>query len=501
MKSTSSPLLRSAFSASSQPWHPKPEHKLSVKFLLEHACAGLFLDPGLGKTSSVLAALKILFKKRLINKVLVIAPRRVCYLVWPAEQQKWTDFHGLRMVVLHGPDKDELLRADADIYVINPEGLEWLIQPIKTKGPSGKTKVTVNMRRWKALGFDVLVVDELTKFKHTSSDRFKMIKEILPTFGRRWGLTGSPVANGLMQLFGQCYVLDQGRSLGRYITHYRKQFFDQGYNSFTYTLKPGADKKIFARIRPLALRLAAKDYVKLPKLILNDIKVDLPDSVRALYAKLEDDLIVRVNDKVVTAANAGVASMKCRQLANGGIYLDHEIKQLVKLPKATREWVDLHEEKVDAVEELIEELQGAPLLIAYDFKHDLHRLQKRLGKDAPHIGSGVSEKRTKELEQLWNQGQFPFMLAQWESLAHGLNLQYSGHETNHVCCHSLTYNRETYEQFIQRLRRRGNVAKRVFVHHLIARGTVDEVIMATLQAKDRTQQAFFTALQAYARRK
>lgn len=474
---------------------------MSVKFLLEHACAGLFLDPGLGKTSSVLAALKILFKKRLINKVLVIAPLRVCYLVWPAEQQKWTDFHGLRMIVLHGPKKNELLKIDADIYVINPEGLEWLAQPIKTKGKNGKTKVSIDMHRWKALGFDVLVIDELTKFKNVSSDRFKIIKELLDTFGRRWGLTGSPVANGLMHLFGQCYVLDQGRSLGRYITHYRKQFFNQGYDGFTYTLKPGADKQIFARIRPLALRLAAKDYVKLPKLILNDIKIDLPNSVRSLYTKLEDDLIMRVNDKVVTAANAGVASMKCRQLANGGIYLDHEIKQLVKLPKAVREWVDLHEEKVDAVEELIEELQGAPLLIAYDFKHDLHRLQRRLGKDTPHIGSGVSEKRTTELERLWNQGELPFMLAQWESLSHGLNLQYSGHETNHVCCHSLTYNRETYEQFIQRLQRRGNVAKRVFVHHLIARGTVDEVIMATLQAKDRTQQTFFNTLKTYARSK
>ena len=229
------------FKPSSTPWKPHNYQKKAVKFLLEHAASALFLDPGLGKTSITLAAIKMLKKKKLLNKVLLIAPLRVCYSVWPKEIEKWTEFNDLKVVVLHGKHKDKALEEDADIYVINPEGLDWLLQVKKEKTASGKTKVALDLRRWKQLGFDTLIVDELSKFKNTNTNRFKSIKLILGTFGRRWGLTGSPASNGLLDLFGQCFVIDQGRTLGPYITHYRMKYFNPTYDGFGWEIREGAE--------------------------------------------------------------------------------------------------------------------------------------------------------------------------------------------------------------------------------------------------------------------
>lgn len=479
------------FKPSSTPWQPHSYQKKAVKFLLEHAAAALFLDPGLGKTSITLAAVKLLKQKKVLDKVLLIAPLRVCYSVWPKEADKWLDFNGLKIVVLHGPDKDRLLQEPADIYVINPEGLEWLLQVTKSKTANGKTKVAVDLRRWKALGFDTLVVDELSKFKHPSTNRFKALKLVLSTFQRRWGLTGSPASNGLMDLFGQCFVLDQGRTLGQYLTHYRMKYFLPGHDGFSWVIREGAEQEIYERLRPLALRMAADDYLDMPALIENNIRVDLPEQVRRIYDQLEEDLIAKLNDKVVVASTAAAASIKCRQVANGGLYLDPEVQALVKLPKSKREWVHLHHEKVDALAELIEELQGSPLLVAYDFEHDLDRLRERLGQDVPYIGGGVSAKRSAELERAWNSGQLPVLLGHPQAMAHGLNLQEVGH---HVCWHSLTWDFELYDQFIRRVLRQGNKSKKVFVHHIIARDTVDEAVLAAVKAKRKGQNALFDAL-------
>jgi len=479
------------FKPSSKPWQPHAYQKKAVKFLLEHAASALFLDPGLGKTSITLAAIKLLKQKKVLDKVLLIAPLRVCYSVWPKEVEKWQDFHGLRVQVLHGSKKDEALKADADVYVINPEGLEWLLQVKKTKTPSGKTKVDVDLRRWKALGFDTLVVDELSKFKHVATNRFKALKLVLSTFRRRWGLTGSPASNGLLDLFGQCFVLDQGRTLGPYISHYRMKYFVPSHDGFSWNIREGAEDEIYERINPLALRMAADDYLDMPTLIENNIRVDLPPNVMEVYDRLENDLIAKLGDGIVVASNAAAASMKCRQVANGGIYLDPEVEALVKLPKSKREWANLHTEKVDALAELIEELQGSPLLVAYDFEHDLDRLRERLGKDIPYIGGGVTAKRSAELEQLWNAGKLPVLLGHPQAMAHGLNLQEMG---NHVCWHSLTWDYELYDQFIRRVLRQGNKSKKVFVHHIIARGTVDEVVLAAVKSKRRGQNALFDAL-------
>lgn len=475
----------------SKPWSPHTYQKKAVKFLLEHAAGALFLDPGLGKTSITLAAIAFLIKRGIINKVLLVAPLRVCHSVWPKEVEKWSDFNHLRVVVLHGPDKQHLLEQDADIYVINPEGLDWLLQVEKSKTATGKSKVGVDLRRWKKLGFDTLVIDELSKFKHVNTNRFKALKQVLHTFSRRWGLTGSPAANGLMDLFGQCYVLDQGRTLGPYITHYRMKYFDASYDGFSWTIKDGAEKEIYKRLKPLALRMAAEDYLDMPQLIENRIYVELPDKVRGIYDQLQEDLLTKIEDKVVVASTAAVASIKCRQVANGGIYLDPEVQALVKLPPSKKEWVNLHHVKTNALVDLIEELQGSPLLVAYDFAHDLDRIQEKLGKDVPYIGGGVSAKRAAELERLWNQGKLPVLLGHPQSIAHGLNLQEMG---NHVCWYSQTWNYELYDQFIRRVLRQGNKAKKVFVHQIITKETIDEVIITTLKQKKKGQSALFDAL-------
>lgn len=486
----------SLFAQSPQPWKPHNYQKKAIKFLLEHASGALFLDPGLGKTSITLGAIKVLKKKKVFDKALIIAPLRVCHSVWPNEITKWKDFKDLTVEVLHGPKKDEALEREADIYLINPEGLDWLIQPKKEKTPSGKTRITVNTRRFKKLGFDTLIIDELSKFKHTNSNRFKMLKQVHHLFARRWGLTGSPASNGLMDLFGQCYILDQGRSLGQYITHYRNKFFLPHPSGFGWVLQEGADDRIYEAVEPLALRMSADDYLEMPQLVPNNIRVDLPAKVQQIYDQLEDDMLAAIDDKVITASTAGAASVKCRQIANGGIYLDPDILKLLKEPKSKREWKNLHEMKLDVLEDLIEELAGSPLLVAYDFEHDLDRLKKRFGKDIPYIGGGVTAKRSTELEQAWNRGELPVLFGHPQSIGHGLNLQEVG---NHVCWHSLTWDFELYDQFIRRVLRQGNKHDRVFVHHIIARGTIDEVMLGALKSKKKGQNALFDALKKLSR--
>lgn len=464
--------------------------------MLEHAAAALFLDPGLGKTAITLGALKILKARGLVNKVLIIAPLRVCYLVWPAEIGQWKDFHGFTYEVLHGPRKDDLLQnSDADIFIINPEGLEWLLQAKKTRLANGKTRVDVDLRRWKSLGFDTLVIDELSKFKHINTIRYKAMKQVLSTFARRWGLTGSPASNGLMDLFGQCFMLDEGRSLGRYITHYRKEYFNEGRDGFTYELRPGAEQQIYARIKPLALRMG-EELIDMPTLVPNVIKVELPPEARKVYDALEDDLIARLDAGKVTAKTSAIASMKCRQVANGGVYLDQEVLALVKLPKSQRNWVKLHDAKTDALEDLVEELQGSPLLVAYDFGHDLERLRERFPK-ACFFADYKDMVALKRVEAEWNVGKIALAFGHPASIGHGLNLQEAGH---HVAWYANTWDYELFDQFIRRVRRQGNKHKRVYCHFFVAEGTIDEVILAAQRSKKRGQDALFTALQARSRK-
>lgn len=495
-------MLDNLYAVQPQKWTPPAYQKKAVKFLLEHAAAGLLLEPGLGKSSITLAAIKVLKARGLLSKVLIIAPLRVCHLVWPAERDKWIDFKGLKMVVLHGKHKDRLLQEEADIYVINPEGLDWLLQveKIKTTNKAGVTKVrvVVDIKRWKKLGFDTLVVDELSKFKHTNTNRFKSLKLVVPTFARRWGLTGSPASNGLMDLFGQVYILDQGAAFGPFITHYRLKYFNLGRDGFTWSLKPGAEADIYKALSPLVLRMAATDYLDMPAVVENQIYVELPADAQEIYTRMEDDLLAKIEDRVIVAANAAVASGKCRQVASGGLYLTPEVQPILVKQKIKREWANIHTEKVEALVDLIEELQGQPLLVGYDFEHDLDRLRAALGKDVPVLGGGTSTVRAKELESLWNQGKLPVLLAHPQAMAHGLNLQEAGH---HVCWHTLTWDFELYDQFIRRVLRQGNKAKTIFVHHILAKGTIDELVLQVLRSKAKGQQALFDALKDLSKRR
>lgn len=470
-------------------WQPHEGQKKAVKFLLDHACAGLFASPGTGKTSSVLSAFMKLKAQGVANKMLVIAPLRPMSLVWPLEIKKWVEFQGLKAVVLHGKDKERLLFEDADIFLINYEGLPWLLGATTTPSPfNAKRKtVAVDLRKIKAMGVDTLIMDELSKLKHPNTVTFKALKPALGFFSRRWGLTGSPASNGLEGLWGQMYCLDVGRSLGPYITHYRNEFFHPAPSGFGFDLNPGADELIQRRIAPLVLRLDAADYVDMPDLIHRKIMFDLPPAIRKTYNEMEKEMLAELDAGSAVAANAAAASSKCRQIVNGGVYIEDE-----ENPTADKKWVNLHTLKVDLLADLVEELQGEPLLVAYEFRHDLDRLLQRFGKDTPYIGGGVSAKRAQEIEAAWNRGEIPLLLGHPASIGHGLNLQGAG---AHVCWHSLTWNQELYEQFIGRVHRQGQKAKKVFVHHILASKTVDEAIWWSLQQKTKNQNALFEALQ------
>jgi len=486
-------------------WTPHSYQKKAIKFAVERMVAALFLDPGLGKTSIVLATFKILQKKGFIGKMFVVAPLRVCQMVWPKEAKKWKDFHGFRVELLHGPDKEEALWREADIYVINPEGLSWLLGVHKvekvtvnkfTKEETTHVYLVEDKKRIKALHLEdaMLVVDESTKFKKSTSDRSKILKMVLKFFRRRYILTGTPVPNGLLDLFGQIYILDLGKTLGSYITSYRNTFFDpSGFGGYTWLPKEDTPKRIEKLLKPLAIRMEAADHLKLPKLILNDIYVDLPPAAWKVYKEMEKELFAQLDrGEIVTALSAGAAAGKCHQIANGGIFREEYLRAEAKI--RSERWIDLHEAKLDAVEDLIEEIGGKPVLVAYDYEHDLYRLKKRFGKDTPHIGGGVSGKRAIEIEAAWNRGEIPVLLGHPASIGHGLNLQEA---CQHIVWHSLTYDLEFYDQFVQRVLRQGNPHTRVFNHRIVARGTLDEMILLALAEKDGTQKRFLNALKSY----
>lgn len=448
-------------------WKPHKYQTKAIKFCLERPHAGLMLTPGLGKTSIILSVFKILKSQGFENKMLVLAPLRAVYSVWPKEVQKWDEFSKLSVGILHGSNKDKVLREKHDIYCINYEGLSWLKE---------------NMDLLKA---DMLVVDESSKLKETRTLRFKTLRPMLPFFKRRYILTGSPIANSLLDIFGQCYVMDMGKSLGPRFTHFRDEFFiGVGYGGYTWVPKPGAANKIFKCVAPRVIRMDALDYLDLPELVIKDVEINLPDKAMKIYKQMEKQLRIDLNAGTVTAANAAVASMKCRQLANGGIYTDFE-----------HNWDNIHMEKAEAVGDIVEELSGQPAFISYDFAHDLGRLKKVLGKDTPHIGGGVTVKRGREIEEDWNKGKLPCLLGQPQSVAHALNLQ-GGNDGGAVILHSIPWSAELCDQFIRRVWRQGQ-KRVVVVHRLIAKNTVDEAIIKALETKNRTQNTFFEALKSY----
>jgi hypothetical protein len=455
-------------------WTPHKYQQRAIKFGVQHACAGFFMDPGMGKTTIMLAIFKLLLSLKMVRKLLVIAPLRPAQSTWPGEAAKWDEFQGLKVVVLHGADKTWENILTADISVINPEGLDWLFKTTREHiGPRGD---------WP---WQILCVDESTRFKHANTQRFKILKPWLPKFARRYILTGTPAPNGLLDLFGQIFLLDLGHSLTPFVTHYRSAFFNPtGFGGYTWVPKKDAAGKIYKLLSPLVIRMAAEDYLELPPLVFNRVEVTLPADAQKVYDEMEALLVADVRAEKITAANAATASGKCRQIANGGLY-----HQVTKNGETERGSLKLHDAKTEAVKEIVEELQGTPALVAYEYDHDRERLQEAF-PDAPYIGGGVAPKRFREIEFAWNAGELPILLAQPQSVAHGLNLQGT---RAHIIEHSITWDLEARMQFFQRVWRQGQRFT-VLVHSIVAKGTVDELVLRALKRKDATQRALLDAL-------
>jgi len=465
-----------------QPFTPHRYQLDGVQLMCANPAAALFLDPGMGKTAISYAAFSVLKDHGAVSRMLVIAPIRPLRLVWRQEAAKWQDFAGLRVALAHGTAQERIaaLASDADVYLINPENVKWLLDAVM--------KGTVRVQA------DMLVVDESTKFKVTGTQRFKALRELLAFFKRRYILTGTPAARHIEDLFGQTFILDQGARFGRFITGFRKTYFHEepqrgGYS--LWSLRAGAEEQIFAKLNGIALRLKATDYLQMPEKRDNVIRVELPADARAAYRAMEGRFFAELAGGTVSAANAATVSMKLRQFANGFAY--GEEPTAAECAKV----VHVHDAKVDALTDLIEEQQGQPLLVAVSFLHEVDAIRKALGVDVPYLGGGVSHAAADRIVADWNAGKLPVLLAHPASVAHGLNLQAGGHA---MVWFGLTWSLEDKLQMEARVWRQGQ-RRGVVIHYIVADDTIDELIIERLNQKDATQARLFAALQEYAKRK
>ena len=456
-------------------WHPHSYQKDGVIMMIKQACAGLLYKPGRGKTSVAYMAFRILQEKGYVKKMLVICPLRPAYVVWPEQKNKYLEFQHFKVNVLHGSDKEELLNdEEADIFVVNPEGVPWLF------GVNPEGKIDKARSRWISEKFQMLVVDESTKYKDSSTQRFKIIRQVVPLFKRRYILTGSFRPKSLLNLFGQVYILDEGAHLGRFITHYRtKYFYPSGYGGYDWVPHPGSAEEIAGKIAPLTQ--VVDRGADEPKLLFNDVWIDLDSKSRALYGGMENEMMAEILAGRVVAANAAVASSKCRQICNGAIYSEAGKYSIV------------HDLKLRAIEDLMEQLDGNPVLITYEFKFDRERLEEKF--KFPCISTGNIEK-DKLVIQKFARGELPAVIGQPQSVALGTDgLQDSCHDIIMMGCPWSFLN---YEQVIDRVRRQGNKSDHVTVHRVLCRNTVDERVISVLQGDDKSQTSFLKMLEGMA---
>ena len=430
-------------------------------FILAHKVSALFLDCGLGKTITTLTAInELMYDSFEISKVLIIAPLRVAQSTWKDEIEKWDHLNLLRYSIVVGDEKERLkaLKQNSDIYIINRENVDWLV-----------TKSGIDFN------FDMLVIDELSSFKSHTSKRFKSLLKIRPYFERVVGLTGTPSSNGLMDLWAEFRVLDLGERLGRYITHYRNKYFlpdkRNGAVIFSYKPQPNAEERIYRRLADITISMKSTEYLKMPELILNDLEINLGEEDQIKYKKFKKEMVMTIQEKEIDAINAASLSNKLIQLANGSIY-DEDKK-----------FYEVHNKKLDKLEEIIESANGKPVLVAYWFKADKERIEKRFK---------VREIKTADDIKQWNKGMIDLALIHPASAGHGLNLQ-SGGST--LVWFSLTWSLELYQQTNARLYRQGQ-KDTVVIHHLITKNTIDEDIMKSIKRKDKTQEALMKAVKA-----
>lgn len=473
--------------SSSKKWIP---HKYQLRAIARGTVQkylAYFLDPGLGKTSIILMLFKMLQAAGLVKALLVVAPLRPCYLVWPKEVKKWRNFNDLSICVLHNEwkiKKEVAIKQQHDIYVINPEGLPWLKAQLK-----GKHK-----NKWP---FDMLVVDESTKFKNMSSNRFKNLKGMLGKFSRRYILTGTPIPNGLDNIQGQVAIVDMGETFGITKCSFHDNYFKQVGRPEWGQWIPKNDERaeaLYKKVAPFAMRMKGSDYLELPERVDNIIKIKLPRKARKHYDEVESDLFTMIDNKDLNASTSGVAAMKCHQIANGSIYEDDDPINPQFKNNDNRPFHIIHTAKLDALEDLVEELDGKPLLVGFKFKHDWKQLKKRFKKDIVTLGKGTTMKEAMKIEKQFNQGKIKILAAYPGTAALGLNLQ---EICNNVCWYSLLHDWEAYDQFIKRVERQGNLNTHTMNHILMAEDTVDEGIYRSVTAKGATEETFLKAMVKY----
>lgn len=463
--------------SSGEVFSPRGPQFEGIQWMVKKSFAGLFWDPGRGKTITTLEAFQILRDEGLARRMLVTASVNISEDVWPSEIEKFDDLD-LSYSVMTGNERRRLSawEMDADVYIINYENLWWFNENY------GKTLRDEHV--------DMFVVDESSKFrngrvrrrrkktksgaKRLQKNAFSAICKMIPKFKRRYILTGTPIPKSYLNLWPQMYIVDQGECLGSTVTGFRNTYFNPaGYKGYDWVLREGADEEIKRAISPRIHRAERDNSVPIE---FFDLSVRLPDKARDAYDEFEREFITEWKGKTLIAANAAVATAKLRQAANGAIYHDRH-----------KNWTVIHERKVQALGELIDELQGQPLLIASEFEHDIDMMH-RAGLKIPRYKG--SRKHKADLKKDWDAGKLPALVGQIQSLSHGLNMQYGG---RNVLYYGLTFDLDVYEQFYQRVWRDGQKHS-VIAYHLVAEDTVDDVMLEVLDSRSRTQRDLLSAL-------
>lgn len=442
-------------------YKPHSYQEYAIRYIETHPISALLIDMGLGKTSITLTAIcNLLFDSFEVCKVLVIAPLRVAKNTWTDEIKKWEHLSTLTYSLIIGNENERLspLNEQTDIYIINRENVDWL----------------VNKSGYK-FDFDMVVIDELSSFKNHQSKRFKSLMKVRPLVKRIVGLTGTPSSNGLMDLFAEFKILDMGKRLGYFIGQYRNTYFkpDKMNGPIVYSYKPlsNAENAIYEKISDITVSMKANEYLKMPELLTSNYVVELSNSEKKQYDKMKKSLVLEITDGEITASNAASLSNKLCQLSNGAIYDDEQ------------NIVEIHDRKLETLEDIIESMNGKPLLIAYWYRHDLERIKSRFS---------VREIKTSEDISDWNDGKIPVALIHPASAGHGLNLQNGG---STLVWFGLTWSLELYQQTNARLYRQGQ-KNAVVIQHIITKGTIDEQILKALQKKNKTQADLIDAVRA-----
>ena len=450
----------------------------ALQHIIDHDAAMLWLDMGLGKTVVTLTAIDYLLRTGQISRVLVVAPLRVCQTVWRQEALEWSHLRHLEHAFSYAlgtkKHREKAIWDSAPIHLINYENLTWLSEEMQHFCP-----ITDPWLR--PYPYDMIVWDEVSKMKHSTTGRGKSARHIWPRVLRKVGLTGTPASNGVINLHGQYLVLDNGKRLGTRVSHFRDRFFYQGRDGHSYLPFPESQRQIEGLIYDMTLQMKASDYLELPAFSLQDIRLKLPPSLQRKYDELENDMVTEIEDTEVAVFNAAALSNKCRQFSNGAVYLEPD----------SFAFKDVHSLKIQAVEEIMEETGDEPILLAYAYRSDAARLLEAF-PEAVNL-SGLQGKKLEDAITAWNAKEIKLMIGHPDSMGHGLNLQHGGH---HLVWFGLNWALDLYEQFNARLFRQGQ-SKPVFCHRIIMDDTVELAMVDALEAKATTQAELRDAIQRY----